>query len=209
MRIVFPNFFRKANLNDAVDQSLRYFRSGFTLVEIVVVLVIFSAIVYFSLPTIEFIDRHGKEIQLKVALQETREAIDKYREARNSVTDSTLNLVGSYPPSIASLLDEIPPAYCKSGANPGPFLANLPLNYFIGKFGLFKWYLRSAGTTPDTSQWGLSYDPKAIISYGVYDIKFAPEEATDSLPFRTDAPPAWNNFNLATTSLDGSNYWDW
>ncbi|MBF0405877.1 MAG: hypothetical protein HQM10_00880 [Candidatus Riflebacteria bacterium] len=188
---------KNGNLMDAY----RRFTAAYTLLEAAIVLAMLSAIIFFSVPTIELYGRYGQETQLKAALQETRSAIDRYRDLRNEATsvDSIPPVKTKYPPSIASLLEVLPASWSRTGATEGPFLGNEPINYFVDKFGSFRWHLRTA----TSDQWVMTTDAATRLDgWGIFDIKYAswPDEYID---------PQFYTTRARATAMDGSQYWDW
>ena len=141
-------------------------KSGFSLIELVVVVTILLAISVFAMPTLEIVYVKAREKQLRERLFEIRRGIDAYVNARKHDTKSP------YPPTIASLtvpmVDD-----AKPGANTGPFLANESLgNPFKDKGDVFFWEIRLDCDPPNTWRLATQADEILQADNGVYDIRF-------------------------------------
>lgn len=152
---------------------------GFTLVEIVVVLVILTMLSYLAIPLAETTEVKAREKKLRDALTEFRQAIDSYQ-------GSIKYGENPWPITVGSLTRPIPGSLLRIGANPGPFLAAIPENPFFPGGGAYVWNVRSS-----SGSWEVVRSPDTIIASGIYDVKFAPTP----LGF--------------TKALDGSFYEEW
>lgn len=76
---------------------------GFTIIELVVVLVVLSILAAAALPLSETTMRRAREQELKAALKTIRGALDRYREAVDAGRIARRTASG-YPPKLTSLL---------------------------------------------------------------------------------------------------------
>jgi general secretion pathway protein G len=163
-------------------------RSGFTLVEMLVVLAIVGVLAAAARPLLELQQQRAREFALRDALRQIRTAIDAYKQAAD---EKRLALkVGSsgWPPSLDALVDGVPlaeKAASEADASPSAqrqrlyLLRRLPRDPFADP------------ALPARDTWAL--------------------RASDSPP---DAPaPGRDVFDVASMSerraLDGSFYKDW
>ncbi len=154
--------------------------TGFSLIEMVMVVAILLALSYFAVPAAEIATVKAREKILRERLFEMRRAIDAYVAARASDGNSP------YPPSLKSLTQPMTaPVKPGAGVNSGPFLSEASLgNPFRGD--AFFWDIRR-----DDGTWLLNQsDPAAVI--GVFDVQF-PVGGVDG----------WKK------AIDESNYSDW
>jgi len=159
--------------------------SGFSLIELIIVLSITLFISTLSLPLLEIIEVKTREKNLRDDLRDVRSAIDRYRaESRDPITP--------YPPCVASLLEPIPSSILRPGGMPGPFLSKLPKHSFTSGEPVFLWDLRDAKAT-DSSSWHSSVnDPKQVFASGIIDIR---------VPL--------NDMGNWVEAVDGSKYANW
>lgn len=115
---------------------------GFSLIEIVLVVVILFALSALAIPSAEITQVRLREKLLRERLREIRQAIDIYQASRIVSGGNIL------PICIASLTEEIPEALLKPGANSGPFLLKESMgNPFTSSQEEFFWDVRdSTGT---------------------------------------------------------------
>src|ERR1043165_8501113 len=58
-------------------------QSGFTLLEIIIVITILSVLTAAAVPMVRNSVKRGREIELRIALRQIRQAIDRYKEYRD------------------------------------------------------------------------------------------------------------------------------
>lgn len=81
---------------------------GFTLIELVITVAIVALLATIALPVAELAVQRNKEQELRSALRQIREAIDKYKEAvETGHITRTLNASG-YPKSLSTLTEGVP-----------------------------------------------------------------------------------------------------
>jgi len=156
-------------------------KSGFSLIEMVMVVAILLALSYFAMPTLEIVYVKTREKQLRERLFEIRRGIDTYVAARNTTGGSP------YPPSFGSLTATMPVSLLRVGAHAGPYLASESLgNPFKDKGDVFCWDVRR-----DNGTWLFNQtDPGAAV--GVFDVRY-PLAGVDG----------WKK------AIDDTNYSDW
>src|SRR5882757_5312627 len=89
----------------APDARSRKFSGGFTIIELVVVLVVLSVLALSVLPVAELTVRRAKERELKADLVEIRQAIDAYKHAVDDKKIATGGPQSGYPASLQVLVD--------------------------------------------------------------------------------------------------------
>jgi general secretion pathway protein G len=102
---------------------------GFTIIELVVVLVVLSVLALSVLPVAELSVRRAKERELKVALVEIRQAIDAYKHAVDEKKIAPGGPASGYPQSLRVLVEGAAPADGSSGSSIY-FLRRIPRDPF-------------------------------------------------------------------------------
>lgn len=155
---------------------------GYTLLELVAVLAIVGILTAAVLPLSETWVRARKERELREALWEIRDAIDRYKRLHDqgqiAVTGSTVN---GYPPDLLTLVQGAPqvlPDKAVSAQARHFFLRRIPRDPFAPpELPPEKtWGLRSYASPPDRPQPGAD----------VYDVySTSAEKALDGTPYKT------------------------
>ena len=120
---------------------------GFTLVELVITVAIVGLIATAAFPLAEMTSRRAKEHELRLALREIRDAIDRYKAAADQ--GRILLEVGQsgYPPNLDVLVDGVDDARSPE-STPIFFLRRMPRDPFFPD-----------ASTPASATWGLrSYE---------------------------------------------------
>ncbi len=164
-------------------------RSGFNLIEMLVVVTLLSFLTVLALPLTEISWQRVAERNLRERLGDLRLAIDAYRRSHR---------LGQLPPSVASLLAPLPSSDVRIGANDGPFLAGGSLgNPFTAPPDSFHWEVRLYNPAcPSSNSWQTVINNASTtfgIGTGVFDVRF---------------PLAGVN-GLATSPIDGTLYATW
>jgi len=136
-------------------QIRRFFTSstsrGFTLLEMIIVVIIVSILAAVAIPMVETSVKRHKEIELRRALRTIREAIDEYRkfveENKVEVEEETYN----YPPTLETLIEGIEYKDKKGDEKIQKFLRHIPVDPLTSSI---EWGLRSYQDKPDSDSWG-------------------------------------------------------
>lgn len=150
---------------------------GFTLIEMLVVVLIVGILASAAMPLAELTQRRAKEAELRADLRAIRTALDDYKKAwddgriEHHVDDS------GYPPSLDVLVQGVPDAKSAKSGKRIYFMRRLPRDPFADPL------------TPAARSWGLrSYDsPPDAPAPGadVYDVySQALGEGLDGVPYR-------------------------
>jgi general secretion pathway protein G len=127
------------------------FRRGMTLIELIVAFSILLLLTSMAVPLARYRVRRQKEADLRIALKEIHNAIDKFKDA------SDQNLLGpvkvdtdGYPESLDQLVKGVEIANSADGKRIR-FLRRIPLDPFTGKR---EWGIRSTRDDPESLSWG-------------------------------------------------------
>ena len=131
-------------------------QSGFTLLEIIIVITILSVLTAAAVPMVRNSVKRGREIELRIALRQIRQAIDRYREYRDKFGDNAIPIEwktqSGYPKELKILVEGFIPAnVVGTSGNRIRFLRRLPIDPMTGKAD---WALRSYKDRPDSTSWG-------------------------------------------------------
>jgi general secretion pathway protein G len=121
--------------------------SGFTLLELIVAATILSILTLMALPLARVTIQREKEKQLRQALWEMRDAIDRYKEAADRGAFQTKVDSQNYPPD----LDELVKGIEGQAGKKYRFLRSIPTDPMTGTKD---WGLRSMQDDPDSDSWG-------------------------------------------------------
>lgn len=153
--------------------------SGFTMIEILVVMAIMGILAAAVMPLGETLVRARKERELKQALQEIRSALDEYKKAAD-LGAVPVGITGSgYPPDLDTLVKGLADLRPQNAGQQLYFLRRIPRDPFADPElpPSRTWLLRSFTSPPDLPQPGGD----------VYDIRSS----------------------SSATALDGSKYSQW
>jgi general secretion pathway protein G len=81
---------------------------GFTIIEMMVVLVMLSMLAMATAPVAQLVAQRAKERELRASLVEMRAAIDAYKRAVDAGRISSEAGTSGYPPSLEALVDGVP-----------------------------------------------------------------------------------------------------
>lgn len=118
-------------------------RRGYTLIEMLVVLAIVAVLASIAMPVAELTVQRQKEAELKRALWELRDAIDAYRQARESGAVPGETGRSSLPPDLLALTQQYRDARADRAGQPLRFLRRVPRDPF------------APVTVPAEQTWGL------------------------------------------------------
>jgi len=129
-----------------LDRSTRHQR-GFTLLELIVAATILSILTLMALPLARVTIQREKEKQLRHALWEMRDAIDRYKEAADRGAFQTKVDSMNYPPDLETLVKGVE----AQGGKKIRFLRSIPIDPMTKST---EWGLRSMQDDPDSDSWG-------------------------------------------------------
>lgn len=145
-------FSRRAGGRESISKSARksphrFASSGFTLIELIVAATILSILTMMALPLARVGIQREKERQLRAALWEMRDAIDRYKDAADRNAFQTKVDSQGYPPDLDTLVKGVE----ISGGKKLRFLRSLPTDPMTNSK---EWGLRSMQDDPDSDSWG-------------------------------------------------------
>jgi general secretion pathway protein G len=124
-------------------------RKGFTIVELIVAFTIMSILATAALPLARVTIQREREIELRRALREMRDAIDKYKMASDqNMIEKKLDTEG-YPPDLQTLVDGV--ELMNTVDKKIKFLRRIPKDPMMGNT---EWGQRSYQDDPDSTSWG-------------------------------------------------------
>jgi len=134
---------------------------GFTLLELIVAATILSILTLMALPLARVTIQREREKQLRQALWEMRDAIDRYKDAGDrGAFQPKLDSMG-YPPDLETLVKGVE----IQGGKKVRFLRSIPIDPMTKSK---EWGMRSMQDDPDSDSWG---------GQGVFDV-FTKSEGT-------------------------------
>src|SRR5262245_15984964 len=120
--------------------------SGITLIELIVAIAILSILVGAALPIARVTIKREKERELRRALWERRDAIDRYKDAADRGAFKIKLGSEGYPPDMETLVEGVDVQGKKVR-----FLRRIPKDPMTGNT---EWNLRSMQDDPATTSWG-------------------------------------------------------
>ena len=124
---------------------------GYSFVELLIVSTILLVLASAVQPLVRVTMQRQKEVELRRALREMRDAIDQFKrqDANIAPTDKAPNSDG-YPPDLEALVEGVSVVNDAAGKKL-KFLRRIPVDPMTGKA---EWGLRSYQDRPDASSWG-------------------------------------------------------
>ena len=121
--------------------------TGFTLVELIVAATILSILTLMALPLARITIQRERERQLRHALWEMRDAIDRYKDAADRGAFQIKADSNGYPPDLDTLVKGVEGQAAKKTR----FLRSIPVDPMTNSKD---WGLRSMQDDPDSDSWG-------------------------------------------------------
>jgi general secretion pathway protein G len=132
-----------------VQDASRNLGRGFTLLELLAAMVILILLTTVALPVARVRVQRTRELELRRALRQIREAIDRYKDfSDRSMIPPTPDSFG-YPPDLDTLVDGV--VLKGSSETKYKFLRRIPVDPMTGKAD---WGLRAMQDDPDSASWG-------------------------------------------------------
>jgi general secretion pathway protein G len=120
--------------------------AGFTMVELVVAIAVISILAGMAYPVARNVIKRQKERDLRQALWEMRDAIDRYKDAADRNAFQQKVGADGYPPDLETLVKGI-----DSNGKKLKFLRKIPKDPMTGDT---EWGLRSMQDDQDSTSWG-------------------------------------------------------
>ncbi len=120
---------------------------GFTLLELIIAATILSILTLMALPLARITIQREKEKELRRALWDMRDAIDRYKDGADRNAFQTKLDSGGYPPTLEELVKGVE----SQGGKKLRFLRAIPTDPMTKSK---EWGLRSMQDDPDSDSWG-------------------------------------------------------
>ena len=120
---------------------------GFTLLELIIAATILSILTLMALPLARITIQREKEKELRRALWDMRDAIDRYKDGADRNAFQTKVDSGGYPPDLDTLVKGVE----AQGGKKLRFLRSIPTDPMTKSK---EWGLRSMQDDPDSDSWG-------------------------------------------------------
>jgi general secretion pathway protein G len=120
---------------------------GFTLLELIVAASILLILTMMAMPLARLTIQREKEKELRRALWEMRDAIDRYKDQADRGAFQTKVDSGGYPPDLETLVKGVE----AQGGKKVRFLRSIPIDPMTKSK---EWGLRSMQDDPDSDSWG-------------------------------------------------------
>jgi general secretion pathway protein G len=120
---------------------------GFTLLELIIAATILSILTLMALPLARVTIQREREKELRRALWDMRDAIDRYKDGADRNAFQTKLDSGGYPPTLEELVKGVE----AQGGKKIRFLRSIPTDPMTKSK---EWGLRSMQDDPDSDSWG-------------------------------------------------------
>jgi len=120
---------------------------GFTLLELIIAAAILSILTMMALPLARVTIQREREKELRHALWDMRDAIDRYKDAADRNVFQTKVDSGGYPPDLETLVKGVE----GQGGKKYRFLRSIPTDPMTKSK---EWGMRSMQDDPDSDSWG-------------------------------------------------------
>lgn len=122
---------------------------GFTLVELIAAITILLLLTSVALPVARIQAQRTRQDELRRALRDLRQAIDRYKDFADRGMIATKPDSFGYPPDLETLVKGVPVKGSSTGKY--KFLRRIPLDPTTGKA---EWGMRAMQDDPDSRSWG-------------------------------------------------------
>lgn len=119
---------------------------GFTVIELIVAMTILMILTAAAVPVVRVTMQRNRERDLRHALWQMRDAIDRYKDAADRGAFQIKVDSQGYPPDLETLVKGV-----DSNGKKIRFLRSIPVDPMTGKT---EWGLRSMQDDPDSDSWG-------------------------------------------------------
>jgi general secretion pathway protein G len=119
---------------------------GFTLIELIVATTLLLVLTSMALPLARVVFKRERERDLRRALWQIRDGIDRYKDAADRGAFQIKAGSEGYPPDLKTLVDGI-----DVGGKKLKFLRRIPIDPMTGNTD---WGMRSIQDDPDSDSWG-------------------------------------------------------
>jgi general secretion pathway protein G len=132
-----------------VKDASRNVGSGFTLLELLATMVILILLTSVALPMARVQIQRTRELELRRALRQLREAIDRYKDYSDRGNIPPTPDSFGYPPDLDTLVEGV--VLKGTSTDKYKFLRRIPVDPMTGKAD---WGLRAMQDDPDSTSWG-------------------------------------------------------
>jgi general secretion pathway protein G len=132
--------------NDLLKTASQPRRRGFTVVELIVAMTILMILTAAAVPIVRVTIQRNKERELRHALWEMRDGIDRYKDAADRAAFQVKVDSQGYPPDLETLVKGV-----DSNGKKLRFLRRIPVDPMTGKT---EWGMRSMQDEADSDSWG-------------------------------------------------------
>ena len=128
--------------------------AGYTFVELLIVSAMLATLAAVALPLVQVTAQRQREVELRRALREMRDAIDRFKDAVDSGAIPATELKPAnegYPPDMETLVEGVEVANDATGRKLRFGLRRIPLDPMTNSTD---WGMRSYQDKPDAATWG-------------------------------------------------------
>jgi general secretion pathway protein G len=127
-------------------RNSKFGSTGFTMVELVVAIAVIAILAGAAVPLARNVIKREKERQLRRALWEMRDAIDRYKDAADRNAFQQKVGTEGYPPDLETLVKGV-----DANGKKLKFLRKIPVDPMTNDT---EWGMRSMQDDPDSTSWG-------------------------------------------------------